>query len=164
MSTFADENTALNDCFRDKKDWRACKDEVSAAVESVEGRMHLPRLSDSKPSSVPDLRHQESDIDHLPPDGSVQAVLEAAGQRSEDGLEGCLRWRLLMALWRLHRFSPLNVQIYTNQHWCRSAANSIIVTKHIYGRNRPRPLHAVGGNRSTHGPQELPPCCSTSSA
>lgn len=25
----ADENTTLNDCFRDKKDWRACKDEVS---------------------------------------------------------------------------------------------------------------------------------------
>lgn len=24
-----DENARLNDCFRDKKDWRACKDEVS---------------------------------------------------------------------------------------------------------------------------------------
>ena len=23
-----DENTKLNDCFREKKDWRACKDEV----------------------------------------------------------------------------------------------------------------------------------------
>jgi hypothetical protein len=23
-----DENTTLNDCFREKKDWRACKDEV----------------------------------------------------------------------------------------------------------------------------------------
>ena len=23
-----DENATLNDCFRDKKDWRACKDEV----------------------------------------------------------------------------------------------------------------------------------------
>ncbi|KAF2165810.1 hypothetical protein M409DRAFT_24097 [Zasmidium cellare ATCC 36951] len=26
----ADENTTLNDCFRDKKDWRACKDEMEA--------------------------------------------------------------------------------------------------------------------------------------
>ncbi|EMF11533.1 uncharacterized protein SEPMUDRAFT_47302 [Sphaerulina musiva SO2202] len=26
----ADENTTLNDCFREKKDWRACKDEMEA--------------------------------------------------------------------------------------------------------------------------------------
>ncbi|EME88572.1 uncharacterized protein MYCFIDRAFT_125149, partial [Pseudocercospora fijiensis CIRAD86] len=26
----ADENAILNDCFRDKKDWRACKDEMEA--------------------------------------------------------------------------------------------------------------------------------------
>ncbi|EME41922.1 hypothetical protein DOTSEDRAFT_134794 [Dothistroma septosporum NZE10] len=26
----ADENASLNDCFRDKKDWRACKDEMEA--------------------------------------------------------------------------------------------------------------------------------------
>ncbi|CAK3916749.1 hypothetical protein CB0940_06453 [Lecanosticta acicola] len=26
----ADENATLNDCFRDKKDWRACKDEMKA--------------------------------------------------------------------------------------------------------------------------------------
>lgn len=25
----AEENTALNDCFYEKKDWRACKTEVS---------------------------------------------------------------------------------------------------------------------------------------
>ncbi|KAK5741534.1 hypothetical protein LTR17_003972 [Elasticomyces elasticus] len=26
----ADENTTLNDCFFEKKDWRACKDEMEA--------------------------------------------------------------------------------------------------------------------------------------
>lgn len=26
-----EENATLNDCFRDKKDWRACKNEVSRA-------------------------------------------------------------------------------------------------------------------------------------
>ncbi|KAK4619292.1 Cytochrome oxidase assembly factor 4 [Fulvia fulva] len=26
----SDENATLNDCFRDKKDWRACKDEMEA--------------------------------------------------------------------------------------------------------------------------------------
>ena len=31
-----DENTRLNDCFREKKDWRACKDEVRALDQ--EGR------------------------------------------------------------------------------------------------------------------------------
>lgn len=29
LTVLLDENTTLNDCFRDKKDWRACKDEVS---------------------------------------------------------------------------------------------------------------------------------------
>ncbi|KAI5360388.1 Putative cytochrome oxidase assembly factor 4 [Septoria linicola] len=29
----SDENATLNDCFREKKDWRACKDEVSAIAE-----------------------------------------------------------------------------------------------------------------------------------
>lgn len=28
----ADENTTLNDCFREKKDWRACKNEVRCCV------------------------------------------------------------------------------------------------------------------------------------
>ncbi len=28
LTSAADENTTLNDCFREKKDWRACKDEV----------------------------------------------------------------------------------------------------------------------------------------
>lgn len=29
MRAHSEENTALNDCFYEKKDWRACKDEVS---------------------------------------------------------------------------------------------------------------------------------------
>jgi len=28
MESNAEENTKLNDCFYEKKDWRACKDEV----------------------------------------------------------------------------------------------------------------------------------------
>ena len=44
MVSIPDENTTLNDCFRDKKDWRACKDEVSLA-ESVEAGSGLPLVS-----------------------------------------------------------------------------------------------------------------------
>ncbi|KAF7188748.1 Cytochrome oxidase assembly factor 4 [Pseudocercospora fuligena] len=29
----ADENATLNDCFRDKKDWRACKDEIAQTTD-----------------------------------------------------------------------------------------------------------------------------------
>ena len=80
MVALPDENTALNDCFRDKKDWRACKDEVSAAG----GKALRPGCTYRDSATLNTQKHdesQESDVDDLPPDGSVQAVLEEAGQR-----------------------------------------------------------------------------------
>ena len=50
----ADENASLNDCFYEKKDWRACKDEVGDILSglggSAVGRPDLPTISLSLPA------------------------------------------------------------------------------------------------------------------
>ena len=51
-----DENTTLNDCFREKKDWRACKDEVCISFLSLrlwgldERTEEVSNVSSAKPT------------------------------------------------------------------------------------------------------------------
>lgn len=77
----ADENASLNNCFFEKKDWRACKDEVRGGEKKT---LYLPFLSAN------DLLYGTSLVtaDFRGPDGGLQAVLEADGERSEDRVEG----------------------------------------------------------------------------
>ena len=76
LSPQLDENAKLNDCYRDKKDWRLCKDEVSRSVES-------PTAVDFENGRMPGCVGEISVLstaDSVSADGGVQAVLEAARQ------------------------------------------------------------------------------------
>jgi hypothetical protein len=46
-----DENTSLNNCFREKHDWRACKDEVSEPIPSPSYWINLTATLINTPSS-----------------------------------------------------------------------------------------------------------------
>lgn len=47
--TSADEQLKMNDCYYDKKDWRACRKEVSAALLNPNQRAKMPRVLESSP-------------------------------------------------------------------------------------------------------------------
>ena len=71
----ADENAKLVDCHYEKKDWRACKDEVCGIPFMVQTQI--------RPKSWNAKTHWKRGAD-----GAVQAVLEGPGQRQADGHEG----------------------------------------------------------------------------
>ena len=64
ITTFTVENTRLNDCYFDTKDWRACTKEVSPFRDEWASATLLHTISNAHTFCV---------------DGSFQRVLEAAG-------------------------------------------------------------------------------------
>lgn len=95
-----DENTTLNDCFREKKDWRACKDEVSLS-ESVGAGPDLPSLSYAKVNG--DVRRTLTATCRWKRSSSVGSGRETRTGRTrrmlEGGADGALRWSCTSAQW-----------------------------------------------------------------
>lgn len=86
------EQTKMNDCYFEKKDWRICKQEVGAVVE------HFPTALPLSNRTPPNREHSFARFDLLLTviysDGSLSRMLEKAGQRSENGDERCLKGRV----------------------------------------------------------------------
>lgn len=47
--TITDEQLKMNDCYYDKKDWRACRKEVSVSLLNPNQRAKMPRVLGSSP-------------------------------------------------------------------------------------------------------------------
>jgi hypothetical protein len=78
----ADENAKMTDCYYEKKDWRACKDEVGLSFNVIQDWTAAHRLRWA--------------------DGEIQTVLEGAGQRQAHRHQGCLKqaWALYHQLYK----------------------------------------------------------------
>ena len=76
----------MNDCYFDKKDWRICRQEVSLSGALAEShRSRFNHLANEY------ARRRPADPGFIHIDGSLQSMLEEAGERSEDRDKGCMR-------------------------------------------------------------------------
>lgn len=71
-----DENTKLTDCYYEKKDWRACKQEVSGGFFSKLGNRNGAETAQGQASEC----SFDNNITDSFADGDLPAVLEKAGK------------------------------------------------------------------------------------
>ena len=76
------EQTKMNDCYFDKKDWRICGKEVRTC------RSNSLSYADSGNLAKEDFLKDLADMPSNRTDGRIQRVLEKAGERSKDRDEG----------------------------------------------------------------------------
>lgn len=80
LTVLLDENTTLNDCFREKKDWRACKDEVSPdEMSRASARAYHGWSLLLWSSLIINVKYTDANTGRRI-DGGVQAMLEEGGQ------------------------------------------------------------------------------------
>ena len=76
------EQTKMNDCYFDKKDWRICGKEVRTC------RSNSLSCGDSNNPANEGSWKEFANMIFIWTDGSIQEVLEKAGERSKDRDEG----------------------------------------------------------------------------